>query len=187
MSYTANVPQSGQSLGTSRPIINSNFSIIQTAFDVDHEDFNAAGAGKHKFVHLTDASSNIPTTAATELAIYNKLVSGAYRIFMRQISSGTQVQLSGRDPTISANGETFLPGGLLIKWGTKLVTSSFTTFTFPTAFPNNCYSVVGTVESTSTSTDASLIVKSVVAAGFDARLADSGGTSRDVFYIAIGN
>lgn len=154
MSYTANVPQIGQSLGASRSIINSNFSTIQTTFDVDHKDFNVASAGKHRFVHFVDATSDIPATSATEVALFNKLVSGVPRLFLRQLSSGTQIQLTGLDPTLSTNGKTFLPGGMLLQWGKVIQPNSTTgTVSYSPAFPTTVFGVFFTLARNSSGND----------------------------------
>ena len=45
-----NVPLAGQSLGITRDPVNNNFSTINSAFLVDHVEYNTAGQGKHNKV-----------------------------------------------------------------------------------------------------------------------------------------
>lgn len=153
ISFTPNIPASGQTLGQTRQAILDNFAILRSTLAVDHVDVNASGNGKHKFVHFTDASSSIPATTATELALYNKLVGGAYRLFMRQISSGTEIQMSGIDPLTANPGYTFLPGGLLLQWGTTtaVANSAGNTINFPIAF-STVFVVTCTVQTNDNST-----------------------------------
>lgn len=48
----------------------------------------------------------------------------------------------GANQSLSANGYQKLPGGLIIQWGALNTTATNGTVTFPTAFPNACFSVV---------------------------------------------
>lgn len=68
MTFTL-VPNSGQSLGQTRIPINTNFSVIQTAQDVNHVALNSVGAGKHKFLQMPNQGTP-PTTAANESGIF---------------------------------------------------------------------------------------------------------------------
>lgn len=62
MSYTSNIPLSGESLGSTRDRINQNFQQIDTVLAVNHVPFNDAGEGKHKFLQMPEQAS-APTTA----------------------------------------------------------------------------------------------------------------------------
>lgn len=50
--------------------------------------------------------------------------------------------LSSFAKTLGANGSQTLPSGLIIKWGYAAISAATVAITFPTAFPNACYSVV---------------------------------------------
>lgn len=148
MTYTI-LPNSGQSLGASRPLINTNFQLIQSVFDQNHIDFDATGAGKHKFVQMPQQGSAAPT-AAGDLAIYSKAgTSGSQLYMIRDNTSGTETQLSTAAiaaPIILGNeGATWLPGPatglttgcILIQWGQKNIVNGADqtgTITFPTPF-----------------------------------------------------
>ena len=126
MSFTANVPVSGQTLGNSRPIINSNFTVLQSTWDKNHQDFNLSNAGAHTHADLLAQSAD-PNPATTLISHYSKSVSGITEWFMQreaagmtpgpvfQMSSGNPMQGAG-SPT-SNFGQTFLPGGFQMKWG----------------------------------------------------------------------
>lgn len=65
-----NVPQSGQTLGQTRVPINQNFSVIDTAFTVDHVSYNTAGQGKHNKV--TFPLNPGAVFAANEIGLFNQ-------------------------------------------------------------------------------------------------------------------
>lgn len=193
MSFTPNIPVSGQSLGQTRQAILDNFAILRSSLAVDHVDVNASGNGKHKYVHFTDQSSSIPSTAANELVLFNKLVSGAARIFLRQPNNGTQIQMTGRDPTVSINGETFLPGGLLMKWGrvTGLSGSwptSDQTLSYSSAFPTATLAVFTSFIGPTSSSSGDITINAINAANFHWQFSGSSSTSFGGFYwLALGD
>lgn len=131
MPYTDNVPQSGQTLGTTQPLIQSNFSIITTAQSVNHVAYDDADQGKHKFLQMPEQGS-APTTAANEGALYTKVDTGTpatTQLFYRNESAGTEQQLTGFGGSIPT-----------ILTGTFSVTSSFTAIT--SALPQNVYGYI---------------------------------------------
>lgn len=118
MSYTPNIPVIGQSLGASRPGINSNFQYINTWAQTNHY-FNVANAGRHNYVELPNrvippAGSRI----ANEVTLYGKSDGTRSQLWMVRDTSGTEIQVtSGGTPVNNFNGYTFLPGGIMIQWG----------------------------------------------------------------------
>ena len=186
MSFTPNIPASGQSLGQTRQAILNNFAILRSTIAVDHVDVNASGNGKHKYVHLTDQSASIPTTAANELVFFNKLVSGTARLFLRQPSSGTQIQMSGINPLSSTNGYTFLPGGILLQWGSQAKTGNQTPVTFPIQF-DAIYSITISTQTTSSTADLTAGVRNgtVTTSGFSINCSSSGNVTA-FYWMAIG-
>lgn len=137
------IPNAGQSLGQTRDGIKENFTTLQTAFNVDHVDLDASGQGFHAKVNFPEGSA--PSVATGSVVMYAKDTNSRPTIWMRQENNGTEIQLSGPDPTVSTNGKTFLPGGLLLQWGAaSIVPNGSNTITFPTAFSSGPYSVVAT-------------------------------------------
>lgn len=191
MSFTPGIPATGQKLGASRTQVLNNFATLRTGIEVNHVDINAAGAGKHKFVQLIDATSDLPSTSASEVAVFQKLVSGNPRLQLRQPSSGTQIQMSGVDPdTTGTEGYTFLPGGLLIQWGQSAIAGTTTrSITFPTTF--TAATVPFTIQITGFragsdpgSSDVFVVTGTETNAGFDLR--NNGGHSFGFYWMAIG-
>lgn len=143
MTYTI-LPNSGQSLGVTRVPINTNFSLIQSVFAVNHIGFNNVGAGKHKFVVMPNQASfptPPPTTLPGEAAIYTKQGSagvGTSALYMiRDGNAGTEVQLSTSavgNVIVGTTGYVWLPGGAFLQWGQVLAAPQSGQVVFLTPF-----------------------------------------------------
>lgn len=133
--FTPNIPATGQSLGNSRDKVRDNFTALRNQVAVNHSDILQSSSGKHTFIQYVVQGSD-PATSANEIARYTKLVSGVAREFLRLPSNGTVIQVSGNAPVSSTNGYTYLPGGLLLQWGTAtaIPTGGNKTVVFPVAF-----------------------------------------------------
>ena len=59
------LPNSGESLGFTRPQVRENFLLIQNVFDNNHYDFNAVNAGKHNVIQLPEQTT-YPLTPVNE-------------------------------------------------------------------------------------------------------------------------
>jgi len=179
MAYDNNIPQPGDIISTSQAQILANFSTLDTSFAINHIAFSeSTNAGKHKFCTLIDQTA-APTTAANEIALYSKAVSGVSTLYFSPESAGTEIIMSGTPPTVAASGSTFLPGGVILKWGTG---TAGTAVTFGTAFPNNCYSVVVTTQAAETAISW-IYVTARATTGFNTKDLNTWGFQ----YIAIGN
>jgi hypothetical protein len=133
-------PSSGSDIpAQSRDTIYQNFLAIQTAFNLNHGDFNGAIEGKHKFLSMPEQAAAGPATAADELALYTKEfdngVSVQTALFWRPentASGGAEINITGGLNT--AAGWARLPSGLLIKWGKTTITiGTPKTIVFPVA------------------------------------------------------
>lgn len=190
MSFTPNIPASGQSLGNSRPQINGNFSIINQAFAVNHVAFNDLGFGKHKFCTLVNQASD-PTTNTTEGALYTKQSGGSTFLFWRRDNNATPYLLTFVDPVASANGYSSLPGGIIYQWGFVNGASDEDTITFPVGFSNIFNIQVTQKDATPSSATRIVGVRNLVSTtGFKVRIVTSGSlisSSASIYYNAIGN
>lgn len=86
-----------------------------------------------------------------------------------QRESGNRIQLTGPEPVLGPSGYTFLPGGLLIQWGTRHLVLNPETVTFPVAFSANAYTVVITPQRTNSAdvpVDTTILEGSITAADF---------------------
>lgn len=182
MTFQANIPLSTDLISVSQSDIKNNFQALLTSWNVNHVDFNAAGAGKHKFVSLPNQAVD-PATAVTELALYSKAISGLSQLFMRQQSNGTVTQLTG-DITNGNPGSIFLPGGVIIKWGSTGVINDNSTVVFSSDFPTSCYGVLLTIiDPNATSKTVNVKTGSVTGHQFLVRAS----AALSAFYIAIGH
>lgn len=194
MSYTTGIPRDGQSLGNSKPQVRGNFDYINTAFAINHIAFNSAGVGKHKFLQMPEQGS-IPTTIANEGGVYAADKGGFTNLFWKQESGGgdssknqgESIQLTNITPSNSTPGRSFLPGGMLIQWGSVTTSGngSNTPVTYNVPFDAIAYNVQLTFAQT-VNTIATLSVRTsnYTNAGFE--IHQSGAGNFLVFYLAIG-
>lgn len=191
MSFVSGIPASGQSLGSSKPSVEGNFSYINTTNSVNHVAFNEAGAGKHKFLQMPEQASS-PGTSINEMALFTKEVSGISEIFLQRenlAAAGVAIQMSSGDPKqgSTANfGQSFLPGGFQIKWGNETLAStsgnvvSYTVKSLDN-FPTNTVAVF--VVATGTDTSQSAQPSAFSSTGFTVTCSK---TSLNVSWVAIG-
>src|SRR5690606_9053468 len=116
-----NTPLAGQSLSVTRVPINQNFATIDTAFNVDHVDYNTAAQGQHNKVSFPTQSS-IPAPQAGIVQLYSQLSAITNQpelVFTHQAGSTapTAAQIVEFTSAGWANpGWTRLPSGILLKW-----------------------------------------------------------------------
>jgi hypothetical protein len=131
VAYNANIPQSTDLLSQSQGDILANFQALQTLIDVNHVDFASGNQGKHFFVQFP-VQSPVPTTGAGEVGLYCQ--TSAYTgnpelVVSHQSAAGITEFTSSLK---AANGWSYLPSGILLKWGNATANGS-TTINFPTA------------------------------------------------------
>jgi hypothetical protein len=196
MSYTLGIPSDGQSLGNSKPQVRANFTEIFNTFAVDHVGYNSGGAGRHKFVHIVEGAA--PTTGTNEGALYTSDTKGGFtNLFWKQESGGAvpeknqgeSIQMTNITPSNTPTGRSFLPGGMLIQWGSFTTggDGSNTTVTFNVPFDAATvpYSVLLTFAQTvNTITTLSVRQSNITNADFQAHQVGAGNW--DVYYLAIG-
>lgn len=162
MTYTSNIPVSGNTLGGTRDLVRGNFQQIDTVTAINHVAFNQSGQGKHKFLQMPEQVS-APATLANEAGFYCKQATNpaeANLYFRAEDSGGTggfEYQMTRADETNTATfatntayaanhlgGWTFLPGGMILQYGfrSSVAASGLTTVTFPIQFTTGCYSVI---------------------------------------------
>lgn len=186
MVYYNNIPQSTDKPSQSQSQIASNFSDLDSVFGINHVNFTDATAtnrGKHEYVTMIEQGAD-PGTAANEMALYTKVAGGATTLYLQREGGGTVIRMTPtQDPTIGNQGSTFLPGGVIVKWGFGNVTAAGTNLIFPSAFPNNCWIVVATCENAGSGINVNVTSKNVNGGTFRV----SGAANATVEYIAIGN
>lgn len=147
MALNINIPQANQTLSITQPLILNNFNAINTAFAVDHVNFNDAGQGKHN--KITFPVQVLPIVIAVgDLALYSLLnattTKNELNVYKANNAGYVNVPftasiLSNSAPIQDGDGWSYLPSGLIIQWGN--FTTGFSTGTtsqnflipFPTA------------------------------------------------------
>lgn len=205
MTYNPNVPMAPDLLSVSQSDLLVNFQQANTRFGYDHYEFDFAGGaaapydvavaadkGKHRQLTCVRVSADIGNAGVDELALYNKNDAGGNQEwFMRRQSGGTIIQMTAGDPVNANPGVTFLPGGLLLKFGT-VNASNGTIIVFPAtpAFSATPHSVVVTPVRINGSGRSFCNVRNgtLSTAQFQINYVDQSNNSSngDVFYMAIG-
>ncbi len=150
-----NVPQTTQSLGQTQSLISANFSTINTANSINHVAYNDASGdqGKHKLVEFP-VQLVIPTFAATETGLYNKVPAAPFPLTLKQetfihtqrFSGAVDIPMSASilstsSPAALSSGWTYLPSGLIIKWASNVSCTGLQVVTFPTGGTIPAFSV----------------------------------------------
>lgn len=199
MSYSPNLPVSGDTLGGTRDRIRTNFQEIDSVMAQNHVAFNNADEGKHKFLQMP-VQASAPSTGTSEAAFYVKDDgSGVAQFFVKGEQTGSEYQItkmaSGADANITTfgtntayvadhlGGWSFLPGGLILQYGSfSKVVAGNTTITFPLTFPNAVFNIVVTARNSNSGT----VITSETTSNFV--LSNSvGAVTRSYYWQAIGN
>lgn len=131
MAYNANIPMATDQLSQSQLDIQQNFQALKALIDVNHVDFAAGDEGKHKWITLPSQGAIPPAGSgflAGELALYNATspVTSQPELYINKTNQATVVQVPSTASILSTNsapgpataGWTYIPSGLLLKWGT---------------------------------------------------------------------
>jgi hypothetical protein len=207
MTYNPNIPQPSDNLSDSQNDLLNNFQTLDTSFAVNHYQFSNATAnnGKHKFCEMPIGILPVGLSA-NEATIYGKSAVGLSpategNLWFTPDASGKEYQLTR---TISdgvsypkfgaaTTGWTFLPGGLIMQYGTVTTISgggtSNGTVIYPITFtsPSTAYSINLTVRESSNSRRYVKVATSS-STGFTCWVqSDSGSNEANVVYwVAIG-
>lgn len=128
--YNPNIPQPTDTGATMQPAVLLNFGAISALIDVDHVDFAAVGAGKHKKVTFP-VQPVIPVFAAGDIGLFStqSATTGVNELYLYNVageSTPISASILSTDPTPAndSDGWTYLPSGLLLKWGSQTVTGN---------------------------------------------------------------
>lgn len=143
MAYNANIPAPTDQLSQSQADLLGNFQAIQTLIDVNHVDFASADQGKHKWVTFPVQTPSPPIAfGAGELALYSFLnpVTSKNELYINKLNQVTVTQIPTTasilsvtsNPGNNVSGWSYLPSGVLLKWGNSTANGS-TAVVFPVA------------------------------------------------------
>ncbi len=122
MAYQSNIPQSTDLLKNSQADILGNFAAL-VSFGNGYADFPVQ-ASQPPTLPLASANDSAlytfvnPTTAVNELYVQKQINGGQAQIPM------TASKMSASTYAASVNGWSYLPSGMLIKWGTVAATTA---------------------------------------------------------------
>lgn len=185
MAYTPGIPNSTDVISQSQSQIRTNFVELNSQFAIDHVAFNAGSDnGKHKKSTYIEQASD-PNPSPNECALYSKESSSVTELFFQRENSGSVIQMTIGDPIAASTGQTFLPGGIILKWSSSTITSNNQLFNFSTPFPNNCFGVVA-INSGSGSNTSYFSISAKSSSGFNL-LQNGGSFPLNFFYLAVGN
>lgn len=197
-SYVNNIPFATNKPSVDQPDMKLNTESTFNILAVDHFGFNANNGGTHQQAQLLNVpggSGAIPAGLQGNgfETLYSSATAGAGELWFVRGASPTGIQLTGPGtPSAVGNGSTFLPGGILMQWGTKNIASqgTATTVTFPSTFPNNVFSItfacVNTQGNSPSANNIYIKSGSITTSQFVATNSSSGGTTA-INWIAIGN
>lgn len=136
--YDSTIPTGPQQLSQSQGDLLNNFGAVEALIDNDHADFatGAGVAGQHNRVSFqTQAASPpagtvlSPSFTAGQIGLYSFLntTTNKNELYVNKLNQATTVQIPLTASTLSATsapgnnvfGWTYLPSGILLKWGTK--------------------------------------------------------------------
>jgi hypothetical protein len=119
MSYSAGIPNATDPRALSQKQMLANFQTINTVWAVNHTNLTGTSpTGQHDVLTIRRQTTD-PTTTATQVSLYNKLVSSIPELFFRPKNNGTPIQLTY--PTINAGSgdtqQTFIAGPFIVYAG----------------------------------------------------------------------
>ena len=195
-----NVPVASQSTASSQSLIQANFITIDTAFSVNHVPYNdgSGNQGKHAFIQFP-VQTTAPMPSAGDISLYNLLpvspfpLTGVNELFIVKANGTTITPMTASNQ--AATGWTYLPSGVLMKWGVTSTISSGEPFayTFPTssAIPvfNNVFTVMLTTSDSNPPFSGAVAVQtsSIATTGFSVIYNGTAASTTVVNYLAIGN
>lgn len=188
--WTPGSPVLGDTISQSFSNIRDNWTVLANAWNGDHQSLTGDGTASTQHLQVT-LPANAGAIGATPGIgkVYTKDVGGGVIELVYEDEAGTEIQLTKGTPVGNTTGETALPGGLLLKWGTGSITeqNTNTTVNFASAFGTSCYNVTLTgLQSSQISTGPQLV--SISASGFVTKASGSisVGNPVTVYYQAIG-
>jgi hypothetical protein len=120
VSWNPNIPQATDVVAQSQPQLLGNFGALDTWASVNHVGIGAASfSGEHTVVQMVLQGAD-PALNAGEVAIYNKTLTltGVNELFVSKQATGTVIPMTAA-VLGGVDGWSYLPSGLLMKWGTR--------------------------------------------------------------------
>lgn len=152
-------PNANDRISDTQPLILQNFNTINAAFNVNHGEYLTGDQGKHKFVTFLPQNP-VPVFAGTDEGMYsvasiagpNPTINGPEIYLKKFYNSGVSSRdipftasfISNTNPlTNNQDGWTYLPSGILVKWGSISNPAGTNNFPVGAGIPvfTNCFRV----------------------------------------------
>jgi hypothetical protein len=194
--YTRDIPFASHNPSADQPVMQTNANSIDSLIQEDHFGFNDNNGGLHK--QSTYVNESAPSTAAGQLALYSKGAPGgpSALYLIRDNNAGTETQLSSLTigtAVAATTGASWLPGGLLIQWGsftmTAVTTAQTITFLNPFSTTNALFPLPIVTISPGITNVTPIGNRAVEAQAFtnvDFQAINGSGVVRELFWTAIG-
>ncbi len=148
--FTRDRPAGSQTPAEQRPTLTINNNSTDSILGIDLYGFNNNNGGYHQKSTYVNQLSD-PGSAASQLVEYSKSVTYANaagtfsELFLQRDAVSTPIQMTTGpgNPSVAENGQCYLPGGMIMKWGVR-PTGAGSTVTYPTPFPNTTLNVTAT-------------------------------------------
>lgn len=136
--YQSNIPQPSNRLKDSQADLLENFQAIQELIDVNHVAFNTGDSGKHKWVTFP-VQGSAPSFDSGESGLFNatNATTTKNELYVHKPSFLGEVDIPFTASILSNTalascdyGWSYLPSGLLIKWGAVAGNASTVTINF---------------------------------------------------------
>lgn len=187
--YSNNIPQPSDRPSDSQDDLLQNFQALKVFLDRNHvaiiDPTTNTSEGKHKFLQMPEQAAD-PATAVNEGGLYVKETNSRATLYWRNENNGNAVQLTRGVPTKSATGETYLPGGIILKWGIgTFPNSNQVTINYGGTAYASIYQVVATLSTANSFADREKFnISDVGTTSFKAWVKNS--TNANVRWFAIG-
>jgi hypothetical protein len=164
---------------------------IADSGNVAYDSTRLGGTSASGYQTTAGLSSNVATLNANNASYLGTVAAANYvqNTQSRTLSgnltfSGANIVISANlltlgIPSITANGYTYLPNGLLMQWGSLQVNSSTTAQSFPVSYTTNAYSITATGNTVAANGTYVPVVFSVTKTGFTIR---TGNTANVLCY-----
>lgn len=202
MAYQPGIPTGLVPLNQDYLNIQNNFNDINNQYNVDHVPLTSTSGtppnGYHEAIHsvpvsttTTNPPNNQPINGYTATAGYGQFITAQINDGINTdeaffyLSGGNRLMQLTRNftPITTANGATFLPGGLILQYGTTATTGVLTPVTFAIPFPTACYAISALRNQT---TDTVLGYQSLTQTGFSLYTNGSSSSGVNFTWMAIG-
>lgn len=181
--YNRDIPDAPNNPSNDQPLMKTNTNSTDDLIAVNHYSFNVANGGKHKKVAMPVTAA--PGSSAGEIVLFGGQLSGLESALFYQRDGGAAIQVTGINPSNSANGYTVLIGSLLMQWGNFNPNVSINV-SFPISFSATPYSIQLTGVAANNSTfRAGISSGSVSSSGFTFE-GTVNANWNPIYYIAIG-